>query len=116
MRERVVGVERKSLEAGARPGVMGANVSDYRDVHRRLGPFIRSWRASNRQRARLRPQQQRLRTQGREQGQRREQGQGQEQGRFQGRGRSTSAADPVVGSVHPVNSVHSHTTFFESPP
>ena len=36
-------------EAGARPGVMGANVSDYRDVHRRLGPFIRRWRATQRQ-------------------------------------------------------------------
>ena len=35
-------------EAGARPGVMGANVSDYRDVHRRLGPFIRRWRATQR--------------------------------------------------------------------
>ena len=35
-------------EAGAKPGVMGANVSDYRDVHRRLGPFIRRWRATQR--------------------------------------------------------------------
>jgi hypothetical protein len=52
-------------EAGARPGVMGANVSDYRDVHRRLGPFIRSWRASNRQRLRLR--QRARQEQGREQ-------------------------------------------------
>ena len=33
-------------EAGARPGVMGANVSDYRDVHRRLAPFIRRWRSA----------------------------------------------------------------------
>ena len=35
-------------EAHARPGAMGANVSDYREAHRRLGPFIRSWRAEQR--------------------------------------------------------------------
>lgn len=44
-------------EAWARPEVMGANVSDYRDVHRRLGPFIRGWRASLRQRSRQRRRQ-----------------------------------------------------------
>ena len=41
-------------EAGAKPGVMGANVSDYRDVHRRLGPFIRRWRATQRRERRER--------------------------------------------------------------
>ena len=41
-------------EAGAKPGVMGANVSDYRDAHRRLGPFIRRWRATQRRERRAR--------------------------------------------------------------
>ena len=68
-------------EAGARPGVMGANVSDYRDVHRRLGPFIRSWRASNRQRLRQKQRQQQLRQ--------------------EGQGRATSAADPVDTTDRP---------------
>ena len=35
-------------EAGSIPGVMGANVSDYGEVYRRLGPFIRKWRAARR--------------------------------------------------------------------